>query len=174
MQSSLVSFSNSLESLLCVIHDSGGEISDEQAQKLDELLSSIASKIDAYKFVVDRLESEADWHKGVAKTHQAAAKACEATISRLKDRLLYVSEQQGLKEINGDSVRAVIIEGRESVDIADPSKVPASMLREKIVYEPNKEAILEAYRRGEALPSEIKIYKSKSVRFYASKPKELK
>lgn len=170
---SLLSLNQEYTRLISAISSDGGELSDEQAIALDSLMMEVAQKIDVYKFVIDRLAEEANWHKDRASDHQSAAKTLLGTQEKLRHRLLFVARSMGTSEINGESVRALITPAKESVEEVDASLVPARFLREKVTYTLDKDAILKATKAGEVVPG-VKITSGSTVRFYPSKPREIK
>lgn len=139
------------------------EISSDLENKISELLTKEADKVDNYCNVLSWLETEANFAREQIKLAQKFVSTKEKAIERLKGRALYVMETFGEKKLLGTAGRSLSI--RESTSIVidedlDAELLPFDCVRVKV--EPDKTVLKEKIKLGQDFKG-VKVVTKKNI-----------
>jgi len=109
---------------------------------------NMATKIDSYKYVFDKLESGCEFFKKKEEEMRNARKSYENYIQRLKENLKFTMESLTVSELKGHDYRFKLQRIKPKVVILNESVLSAEYIREKITLEVDKTAIKEAFDKG--------------------------
>lgn len=142
------------------------ELTDEQREVmcsyLDELGGQEADKVDAFGSFL-RLESaRAEALKAEAARLANKARTAAGRIAFLKERYLDAMQRNGLRQVRGQ-VYALSVRTTDVVTITNEAILPERFVVEKTTIMPDKMAIKDALKKGEAIPGAI-LDKSYSLR----------
>jgi hypothetical protein len=141
-----------------LLDELGGDVSGEgEAEEIDkwfaENAEALSEKGDGYGMLIKENAARAAVLKDEAKSLTEQAAAHEGRAGRLKDRLKYFMQEQGMKKLETKrcSFSVCANGGKTPLDI----KVDGEDLPEEfrmVVYQPLTETIREALERGDVLP----------------------
>lgn len=142
------------------------ELTDEQRETmcsyLDMLGDQEADKVDAFGSFL-RLESaRAEALKAEAARLASKARTAANRISFLKEKYLDAMQRNGLRQVRGQ-VYALSVRSTDVVTITNEVMLPKRFVVEKTTIMPDKLAIKDALKKGEAIPGAI-LDKSYSLR----------
>lgn len=138
----------------------------EALVSIEELSLQATDKIDAYGFVLERLETLAASYKERADKMLQIAKNMESTRQNLKIQLQDAMEVLGVDEIQGNERRFKLQKSKPAVVLVEPELVPDKFWKTEIVKSLDKDAVLKA---GQVPGCEVK--QSFHVREYLAKGK---
>jgi hypothetical protein len=128
-----------------------GELSTELESKLDLNAEQLSQKVDAYVFVLDRIEIEAQtWEKHLADCN-AVLKRLDAAKERLRTSLTQATATSPLHRLEGDYARITVSETKGQVKY-DPITLPAAYTRIVEKVEVDKDKIRQAINGGLTVP----------------------
>ena len=116
------------------LEDSGGEISDEKIQELEELLSSSKDKLGGILAVRDRLSMETAQHKELIERHKIKVdrlKKAQDRLNRLALGLLQARSELGESSTVRETWGTCSITNRKTVEISNESLIPAAFKTEE-------------------------------------------
>jgi uncharacterized protein (DUF3084 family) len=136
---------------LAEIEDGNEQLVADTLEGIEGEFSLKATNVTAYLL---NLDAEAELIKQAEERCKARRKAIEARAESLRAYLLRNMSACGITEIKATdgSFRARLMAGRESVVIDDDQQLPGEYLRVKHIVEPDKTAILRAFKSGEQIP----------------------
>jgi len=115
----LVSFAAELMNELV---ESGGVLTPELEAKLNVIELSLPEKVDAYAFVMQKLEFEAEYWKKQAETYNKIKTACQNARDRIKDNLKLAMKENGINELKGIDHKFKLTNGTFSL-VIDESEI---------------------------------------------------
>lgn len=133
------------QSIMDLIDPETGEILD--FERLEELQLAKAAKIENIACYIKNLEHDAAGYKTQMDAFAERKKAAERTIERLRGLLV---QYLGGEKFSSERC-AVSFRRSETVQIGDPGKIPERFLMQKVETRPDKAAIKEALKAGEAV-----------------------
>jgi len=148
--------------------ESNGEVTEELNQLLEINENNLALKVDSYKYVIDGLEDAIEFFKHKEDEAKRVRKSYEAFIDSMKERLKLTIQSLNTNEIVGNEYRFSLATGKPKVEIIDVEKLPASYVREKVTYEPDKIKIGEALQNGEIVDG-ARLVETNTLRTYLVK-----
>jgi Siphovirus Gp157. len=148
--------------------ESNGEITPELENDLMINESNLANKVDRYYYFIESLEKGAEFFKARAEEATKARKQYESAIDRLKDNLTLAMHDLKTDELTGEEFRFKLSKSKPAVEILDEEKLPASYMREKVTYTPDKDLIKQDLDKGLIVPGARLVEKS-SIRPYVNK-----
>jgi predicted transcriptional regulator len=131
--------------------ETGGEMDDQLEAFFSELTEKFAEKVDAYQYIITRLEKEEAALKDEASKYNAAARAMKTARERMKATIKYVMESRGVTEIFGEKTRMVLSRTKDALDI-DESQIPAAFKKQIMTYEIDRERIRAELEKGNEVP----------------------
>jgi hypothetical protein len=142
-----------LDSLLFEV---GGDVTDEEADAaitawLRESDGALRDKLDAYGAVIREREGLAKLRKDEADRLRALAQTDANTVSRLKARLQYFFESEGIEKIETDRFKFGLANNGGALPVVvkvDARELPYALKR--VEYIPDIAAIRAALEKGEA------------------------
>lgn len=169
----LARLANDLEERLIA---SGGEITPEIEAVINDLAPGskghLATKVDAYYYIMSRLERAHSFWKEDAAARQAVAKSCERTIEQMQLRLKIAMGKLGVTELSGNDHRYVLTTAKKRLVIDRPHDVPATYLLEVVEYVPDKERIKKDLEEGKEIDG-CKLEGGTALRSYFNKKRSL-
>ena len=141
-----------------------GELTPEIEHYSVEIFSRLLKKVDGYYFMISAYTAQADHFKARAKEMLAFAKANERLVDGLKERVLFNMQSNGMDEIQGDSIRAYLVNNKPALEIYDAAVLPEDLKVQQISYIPNKDEIKKRLDQMELIPG-AKLVGGVHVRF---------
>ena len=142
------------------------ELSDEQRETLcaylDELGDQEASKVDSFGQFIRIESARAEALKAEATRLASKARTAAGRIAFLKAKYLDAMQRNGLQNVRGQ-VYALSVRATDVVTITNEAMLPERYVVEKTTIMPDKLAIKDALKKGEAIPGAI-LDKSYSLR----------
>lgn len=89
-----------------IIEQSGGELTPELEQALEQVTKDLEAKIDGYGYLMRKMKSNIDASKQLIKDMQATVKAKENGYNRLKDHIAYVMNMRNDRRLEGSTFTA--------------------------------------------------------------------
>jgi len=169
---SLVEIMRSFASIAEALAENGGELTPDMEADLAQLDLKTAGKIDAYHFLMKRMEAEAEFWEEEAARRKQIANGCYALAERLKKGVLFAMQSLNVSEIQGNAVRAKLTTTKGRL-VIDEAALPDDWKMTEIRKVPDKERIRQAIESCEMIEG-AKIEGGVSVRFYAAKPEKKK
>ncbi|GEB79744.1 hypothetical protein DDE01_11590 [Desulfovibrio desulfuricans] len=129
---------------------------------LEDLALQEAEKTDAIGYVLRRADADVEFLKHEEARIRGRRVALENAQRRMKERLQYMMNASGLRQLKG-STTTLYIRKSEAVQIdCNPQELPPAYLDTVIDYRPRKAAIKDALKRGEHVPG-AKLEQRESV-----------
>jgi hypothetical protein len=135
------------KALLDEVEAAGGEFGPEQEARLEALDAAILGKVDAYGWVVSRLEKEAELFTERARALAVRARSRLAMAGRLRERMAGHLASRGLRKLEGDDYTVYLSEAETVVIECDPALLPAAFLRPR-ESEPDRDGLRRALKEG--------------------------
>lgn len=132
----------------------------------EELSLQAKDKIDAYGFVMERLDALATSYKQRAGNLSKIAKRLEDSQEQLRTQLLDAMQILGVDEIEGNERRFRMQASKPKVELTEPDRVPEKFWKTEIVKWLDKDAVL---KHGNVPGCEI--VQNKHIREYPAKGK---
>lgn len=149
VKKSLVQIALEFESLMDQINNPEGEITVELESLIGTSSDELSNKLDAYGYLMDRLENEQEQYKNKADAYYAKAARCRDTAEKIKENLKSVMVQMQAKKLSGEDYTFTISESKPKVVVIDENQIPTSFFRQEIVSKLSKDAVREAIEKGE-------------------------
>ena len=168
----LVEIEHSITEMLAAYDDTlegldGGEREDFVADfdcLIDKLGEQEAGKVDAYGFILSKLDAESARLKGIEGALYARRKAVDNRAQSIKDHVLNVMDFTGRKKIEGGTFIARVNHG-SSLSIDAQEKIPPEYLITTTTVSTASAAIKATLKNGEAVPgASLKTSTSVSVK----------
>lgn len=121
---------------------------------LDSLIGALEHKAEAVAAYVLNIEAEAEAVAAAEARLKARRQSLEKRAAWLRDYLKTNMEAVGVTEIAAAdrTFRVRIRLNPEAVELDSLQELPAAYIREKVIREPDKAAILAALKAGEEVP----------------------
>ena len=164
--------------LLSIAEEENGELSEEDfntiiQQRLEEFFElSIekAKKLDglywAYKAIQAEKQALKEQFKLIHKLQESLLKSYDRSLLGIKKYLIFLHSKKLIDDKNiGNTSSITILDGTPSVEeiLIDVENLPEHFKR--IVVEPDKKAIIKAYKQGDNVSQYATIASKKNVRF---------
>lgn len=170
MNKSLIELTQIANDIQMKLMESMGEVTDEIEKALVEIESRLPDKVDGYKFIIDKAQSDIEfWTKKSDEAHEIAQRLSNY-ISKLKEVTVIAAAQMQVNEIVGHEYIAKIINSPHRVIIENDQEIPQDF--KEIVQTTciKKKEILETIKSGKDVPG-AHLEQSKYVKFV---PRKLK
>ena len=142
------------------------ELNEEQRLALDAYLEELGSqeqeKVDNFAQFIRIEGARAEALKTEAARLASKARTAANRISYLKERYLDAMQRNGLQKVRGQ-IYALSVRASDVVTITNEAILPEKFVMEKTTIMPDKLAIRDALKKGEAVPGAI-LDKSYSLR----------
>lgn len=154
---SLYELTQEWQSIEDALLESGGELTDELAARLDAYRAALPAKVDGYCRVIQRLARQAEAAKAEADRLAQLARVRGNSADSLKRRLLGELLAQGLQKVETDHfVVAAVRNSQPSIRwTGDQADLPASFRRVKV--ELDSAVAREVLKRDGALPDGFEV-----------------
>jgi hypothetical protein len=147
---SLISITSEMQEIYNQIAEQGGEITEDQDNKLSMLLLESKDKVTGYCVVLDRLESEKSYIKQEIQRLREYEQKLDVVQARLENIAKQVVTTSG--KLEGNAGRWINLRKSEQVVIEtdDVEQIPFEYLRVK--YEMDKTKIKQGLKDGQEIP----------------------
>lgn len=159
---------NEFSRLDSILIESGGELTEELEQALALNEKNLQSKVDGYKLYIEHLEKRAEYFKQIENEAKDARKMFENVQDRLKDRIKSVMSFLNVNEIEGESYRFKLIDGKDKLVIHNESLISDEYKKEVVSLELDKEKLMKDLQAGLKIDG-VDIQVVKSLRTYIKK-----
>lgn len=132
--------------------EAGGEITPELEGTMADLQLQVATKVDGYLAVMDRMEIEAEYWKSKADAYRKIAAAHTSVRERLKENIKRAMLAMGVTEVEGHETRFVLSATKPALVITDGAFIPEAYLDTVVEKVPNKIRIREALEHDQSVP----------------------
>lgn len=145
------------------------------------VVGELRGKVDSIKYVVDRMEGLAAYHKALADAHAAKRKSVETNLARLKAYVTSQMEAFGFDKVPGDEWRVQLQANPPALEILE---APTEKHREQ--YPTYTETVTEIRWRHDRLKLDLqsgalqewecpfaKITQGRRAQFYVNTPAKL-
>lgn len=157
--STLYAIREDLEAIASMLAEVGGDVTDADAEAaidawLTETTEARDEKLDRYCALIREMEERAESRKAEAERLDALATTDSNAAKRLKARLQWFLEDQGLEKVETPRFRLSLVNngGKLPLQIlCSPESLPAPYRVEVTTVKANQDAIREALEKGEAL-----------------------
>lgn len=156
-QVTLFQIAHELEAVLGKILHQDGELQEGDYEALKEWQAAIEVKAENYCHVMLRLETEAAYFDAIEKRAYERKMRLKAAHDRIKTTLRDAMQFAGVKSVKKtDGLFSVsLVDGRESVRIEDPAKLPYSCVEIVETLKPDKDKIKKLLDAGETVPGAV-------------------
>lgn len=155
------------QSIEKMIAEAGGELTPELEAALDNIDLTMATKVESYSYLVDRVCHEAMFWKGKAQQFTKLARALESVADRVEGNMKKAMIAMQKTEVLGESVRYVLSTTKGAL-VVDTAKLPDTYKMAVTEYVADKEKIRAALEKFEDVPG-AKLEGGYSLRKYANK-----
>jgi hypothetical protein len=140
----------------------------EQGEDVGALLAELDDAIEVKAAAIARILRQLDLDEVAADSEAKRLAARSKAFANSGDRLLaYLKscmESAGICQIKSPQFSITLSPGQDRVVITDESKLPAEYVRTKTTSEPDKRAILAAYKADGTLPAGVEIHETTTLR----------
>lgn len=134
--------------ILAAVDESQGEISPEIESRMAIIEQNIPEKIDAYCYVMDKLEAESKFWKEKSEEAESISRKFASQGEYMKKRIKGYMAEHNLKELVGNESKFTLSKAVSSVTIYDSTHIPDQFIREVVTYVPDKKHLKEALEEG--------------------------
>jgi len=127
--------------VMAAIDDAQGELTPEIEQRMALLDVSIPEKIDAWAYVMERMEAEHEFWKARRKVDHEVELKYERHLEFAKTRLKGIMFEMGVVEMRGHDAKFQTVNSRARLTIQDENLIPAKYLTERFVYDIDKDKL---------------------------------
>lgn len=131
--------------------ESGGEISTELEAVFDDIGTQLATKVDSYSAIIDRLDVEAEFFKSRADAYLKVSKSCKALKDRLNTNIKAAMVMMDTDEIKGEEMRFKLSKLAPKI-VIDEAALPSNFKMVVTETVPDKSLIKDAVEAGEEIP----------------------
>jgi len=108
-----------------LIIENDGEVSEEIDAMIHITEKDLATKVDSYYHVIERMKSAAEYYRKEAEKLNKVRKACETVEDRLKAAIKETMLFTGTKELGGNKHVFKLSDSQPRLVITDEAKIPA-------------------------------------------------
>lgn len=137
---SLVELVDGMNAIMTQIIENNGELTPETEGMLFQVETQLASKVDSYAFIMDRLGVEVEFWKNKAAEYNAVAKSCDNLHDRLKNAIKGAMIALNQDAAHGIDFRFQLSRTKPRLCI-DESKLPSAYKMQVIETRPDKDKI---------------------------------
>jgi hypothetical protein len=168
MNKSLIQITNEFLELDRLLIESGGELNEEIETALALNQKDLQVKVDKYKLYMDHLKQRAEYFKDLEAEARDARKVFENSSDKLKDRIKYMMNLLNVNEIDGETFRFKLIEGKDKLVVEDQTIVPQEYFIPVTTMNLDKEKLLQDLQSGLKIEG-VDIEVIKTLRTYLKK-----
>lgn len=155
-----------------LLEEIGGDVSEADAEAaidawLAENTNALNTKLDAYGALMREWENRAAFRREEAQRLIGLATVDENNVKRLKERLRWFFEAQGISKVETPHFRFSLAQngGKVPVSVTIPADaLPEPYRVERVSYSANTDAIRAALEAGEQLPFAVVGERGKHIR----------
>lgn len=149
-----------------------GEAGAALENDLEQTTAALVSKVDACAFVLEHLDSDAEYYRAKAKELSNVARSYENMAKRLRDRVKYAMKEIQASELCGTESKFKLTTGGQKLVIEDETKLPADFFENTVVREINHDLVRMAIETGIVLEG-ARLEDITRLSIKPNKPKEL-
>lgn len=149
---SLVTIAHDMANLEQKIMENDGELTAFLEKELDSISTQLSTKVDAYKWRMDRLEASiAFWQQQEDEAAQAKA-VLKNFLKAMKDRIKDAMVAMQVTEVKGQKFSFGLSAGKPKLIIDKQEDIPDNFFIVKTEHVPDNEKIKEALLKDAAIP----------------------
>lgn len=165
--SSIFNYMADYRALEELIFQENGELNETLEQWLSECQRNLATKVDSYGYILDRLDSTSDELKRQAKRFSDAAKQVENARDRLKETVKTTLQVLEKNEIKGESFTFKLSNTAQRL-VLDETALPENYKMQVTTIVPDKERIKSDLKEGKEIQG-ARLEGGKALRVTVSK-----
>jgi hypothetical protein len=158
-----------LDALLCEV---GGDVSEAEAEAaindwLEQNCENLREKLDDYGAVMRAMEADAAFCREEASRLLDRATVRENNVKRLKERLRWFFEAQGIDKVETPRFRFSLANNGGKVPVSvtiPPETLPEWCRKERVSYSADMDAIRERLQAGEVLDFAVMGERGRHIR----------
>lgn len=147
---SLVELSTQYAKLEYKLLESQGEITPEIENELANFEAKLPQKVDAYDFIINKIQANQAMLKSMADKYNAAARTLTNFEDSLKDRIKLAMINLDRTELLGHSTRFKLIKSKPKL-VIDESKLSDDYMKTTVQKVPDKDLIRDALDSGQTI-----------------------
>lgn len=151
--------------------ESCGVITPEIEAMLSVKEAQLPEKVDAYSYVIDRLDALEEFYLKKADEIYAIAKSMNQARSRCRDNIKRAMIESNTDELLGNDYRFKLQNGKQAVVFNNEELIPDAYKNEKILKVVDKERIAEDLKMGIPVPG-CHLSDGRSLRQYVNRDKK--
>jgi hypothetical protein len=125
VQNSLVALAVEAAEIGRLLMEAGGELTPELETRLDVNTQLLPAKVDAYNYIIDELESQAELWKRRKDASAAIQKRFDSQAERLRNRIKFAMKEMGTTEIAGRQYKFQLRKSAPKLVIDNEAAIPA-------------------------------------------------
>lgn len=161
MSATLYALSNELAAILA---DQDEDLSEDAEAALNALEQAFESKVEAVLQYRQGLVADADALKAEQQRLKARADAMTKRADWLKRYVLDSMQKLNIGRVSTPTFNASVAKSPLSVQIEDGAEIPETYQRIKTTIEPDKAALLAAFKDGQPLPPGVSVKQNYNLR----------
>mgnify|MGYP001561026313 CR=1 FL=1 len=162
----LLSAAADARALEVLLQEAQGELSPELESWMDEVEKTVAGKVDAYHYILSRLEANEDHLRIEASALEAAARSIAKVRENMKARIKMAMLTMDTDEIKGSAWRFKLSPAQPRLVVDDEGKIPKDYM--VVSYSPDKDKLKAAIKSGAAIEG-VHIETTDALRTYPNK-----
>lgn len=129
------------------------QLNQEVPVELEERITSLIAggEVDRFVSFIKSSEKQIEWLDEEIAHLNLQKKKLDDMIFTIKNLARVFMEKNDIKKIEGERGHSFNLRKNESVHVNDLSKLPSKFVRQKVIIEPDKNAIKAMIRSGEAV-----------------------
>lgn len=159
---------NEFQQLDSILIEAGGELTEELENALALNERNLSPKVDTYKLYMDHLEKRAEYFDAIEKQAKQAKQMFYRAQDAIKDRMKMSMTNLGVTEMQGDTYRFKLVDGKSKLIIESESELAEEYFQLTTVKEVNKEKVLQTLETGLHVVG-ARLEPSKQLRSYIKK-----
>ena len=161
----LMEITEDARALDALLEEFDGDINDDNAvlaHWMHEVQENLATKIDRYAFLMDRMEMRASQLRAMGQEIHRAARSIERHIEGMKNAVKISMGRMDTKRVEGKVFTFSLVKAKATVMI-DEAELPEEFKTQVISMEPNKELIDEKVKAGEKIAG-VTVIENRAIR----------
>ncbi len=161
---SLFKIEQEIQDLVSAVWLDGGELDQLAADNLSALMAKHADKVQGVGFFITRRELEIEDARSQVRVFQDRIRTEENRVAYLKDAVRNALDEYYDGKLEAGLVTFSTAKNPASCSVVNADELPAEYVRTKTITEPDKKAILDALKTGDAVPGAILVDGRRSLR----------
>lgn len=137
------------------------ESGEDCTDLLDQVTDALEQKAAAIGHVLRNSEADSDALAAEIKRLQGKKSAIDNNRERLREYIKRAMSESGILRVKAPTFSITLSDGPETVEVLNEDELPEEFVRRK--REPNKTAILDAYKQHGEYPNCVRIVRNKRL-----------